>query len=89
VDKKQALAIQHQALEAADAIDRAAETIMGLPKEDRLQFATHLGEAVTAIHFGILGVVYDRYPELRPPDETPQISSFVLWEDVSLPESVS
>lgn len=89
MDKSQALEIQRYALDAADAIDDAAEVIMTLSKDDRSRFAVHLGEAVTALHFGILAEVYDQYPELRPPDERPVISSFLKWEDVSLSDSVS
>ena len=89
MDKNQALEIQRHALDAADAIDDAAEVILTLSKDDRSHFAVHLGEAVTALHFGILGRIYDQFPELRPPDEPPEISSFLKWEDVSLPESVA
>ena len=89
MNKSQALEIQRYALDAADAIDDAAEVTMTLSKDDRSRLAVHLGEVVAALHFGILSEVYDQYPELRPPDDRPVTSSFLKWEDVSLPESVS
>jgi hypothetical protein len=89
MDIKRATEIQRHAVDAANAIDKAAEAIMALPKEDRARFAVHLEEISSALHFGLLPEIHNRFPELRPREERPAVSSFLLWEDVSLPDFVS
>jgi len=87
--RDQAEKIQRQLLDAADAINRADQIIFNLDAEDRKRLAGPLGTTICALHFELLKAVYDEYPELRPPAETPVISSLLRWEDVSLPPSVS
>jgi Protein of unknown function len=87
--RDQAEEIQRHLLDAADAINRADQIIINLDAEDRKRLAGPLGATVDALHFELLKAVYDEYPELRPPGETPVISSSLRWEDVSLPPSVS
>ena len=87
--RDQAEEVQRHLLDAADAIDRADQIIFNLDHEDRKRLAGPLGATVCALHFELLKAVYDEHPELRPPDETPVISSFLRWDDALLPPSVS
>jgi Protein of unknown function len=82
--------IQKCALEACGALNRMEAIVSKLSKEDRLSFATHFGEAYEALDFGILRKVYDCFPDLRiGHEEPPKVSSFLRWDDVSLPTGVS
>ena len=87
--RDQAAEIQLQLLDAASAINRADQIIFNLDPDDRKRLAGPLAATIFALHFELLKAVYDEYPELRPPGETPVISSLLTWEDVSLPPSVS
>jgi hypothetical protein len=90
MDRTQAAEIANHLRDAAEAIDRASNVILPLEQQDRAALAAPLGEIVSALHFQLLRVVYDRYPDLRPPsDEEPSIDSVLRWEDVALPDSVS
>jgi hypothetical protein len=89
MDKEQAAEIQRHLLDAADAIDRASAVLVDLNKEDRAALAVPLGDIVTTLHFELLRAVYDRHPALKPSQEAAVISSFLRWDDVSLPDSVS
>ncbi|SDT25899.1 DUF3658 domain-containing protein [Bradyrhizobium canariense] len=89
MDKEQAAEIQRHLLDAADAIDRASVVLVGLSKEDRAALAVPLGDILTTLHFELLQAVYDRHPALKPPQEPAVVSSFLRWDDVSLPDSVS
>jgi Protein of unknown function len=41
------------------------------------------------VHSELLEEMYTRYPDLRPPQEVPTISSTLRWDDVTLPEGMS
>lgn len=89
MDRTQASEIARHLHDAAGAIDRASVVISALDQPDRAALAVPLGEIVSALHFQLLRVVYDRYPDLRPPsDEEPAIDSDLRWENVVLPVSV-
>ena len=90
MDRMQAADIAKHLHDAADAIDRASAVILTLEQQDRTALASSLGDIVSALHFGLLHSVYNRYPDLRPPsDEEPSIDSDLRWENVVLPKSVS
>jgi hypothetical protein len=90
MDREQAAEIKRHLLEAADAIDRAGQVIFGLDLQDRKALAAPLGAIGCTLHFELLQAVYDKHPELRPlPKEPPRISSYLRWDEVSLPQSVS
>jgi hypothetical protein len=88
MNKAQAADIQKHLLEAAAAINRASAAIFTLG-EERKAFAGPLGDISVALHFELLRAVYDQYPELKPPEELPAISSTLRWDEVVLPPSVS
>jgi hypothetical protein len=88
MNKAQATNIQKHLLEAAAAISHATAAISALG-EERKVFARPLGEISFALHFELLGAVYNQYPELKPPEELPEISSLLRWDEVILPSSVS
>src|SRR5882724_10274094 len=90
MDRDQAAKIQEHLLEAARALDRADEAVFDLDKEARRTFAKPLSNVVRDLHVELLGLIYDRFPDLRPPsNEIPTISSTLVWEDVRLPPSVT
>ena len=90
MDRKQAAEIKKHMLKAADAINRASDIIGALDGEDREVLDAPLLEIIGALHFKLLRAVYDRYPDLRPPDPGRSIIDTVLrWEDIVLPGSVS
>jgi hypothetical protein len=60
-----------------------------LSKEDRAALAVPLADILATLHFELLRAVYDRYPALKPSQEAAVVSSFLRWDDVSLPDSVS
>src|SRR5450755_1514522 len=90
MNRTQAAELQKHLLHAADAIGEASEVILNLDQRDRAKLAVPLGEISTTLHFELLKAVYDRHPELQPhPEEQPEISSDLQWEDVTLPDSLS
>jgi len=91
MDRKQAAKIQRHMLDAAKAINRASEIIFTLDEEeDREALATPLQEIILALHFKLLRAVYNRYPDLRPPEpDRSMIDTARRWEDIVLPGSVS
>jgi uncharacterized protein DUF3658 len=90
MDRDQAAKIQEHLLDAARALDRATEAISDLGEEARRKFIKPLSNVVCDLHGDLLGLIYDRFPDLRPPSsEIPTISSTLVWEDVRLPPSVT
>jgi hypothetical protein len=86
MNKEDAASIQRHALAAADAIKKIELLVLGLTKEERTRFAGYFADLSTALHFGVLQDIYDLFPELRVGhEEYPSVSSFLKWEDVSLP----
>ena len=65
--------------------------VLDCTKEERAHFAVPIGDVITALRFGMLGDIYDHFPELRANDkeEEPHVSSFLKWADVTLPKSVT
>ncbi len=90
MNREQASEIQRHALDTVKAIHGVEEILLGLTKEERLRFGDHLADVYCAINFGILKEIYDRFPDLRVGhEEPPEVSSFLRWEDVSLPNGIS
>ena len=91
MDRKQAVEIKRHMLDAAAAIDRTRTIIFDLNRDDRELFATPLGEIASTLHFEFLEEIYNRYPDLRPPDDDDRdmIDTTLRWEDVVLSDSVS
>jgi hypothetical protein len=89
MNREDAAQIQKLAIEACDTIKRMEEMVLALSREERSLFANHFEDAYTALQFGILREIHDRYPDLRPGhEEPPRVSSFLRWEDVCLPDGV-
>jgi hypothetical protein len=89
MDKTQATEIEKHLGAAIDALHRAGDIILDLDKADRTLLAIPLAEIVAAVHSELLEEMYTRYPDLRPPQEVPTISSTLRWDDVTLPEGMS
>lgn len=90
MNRNEAAQIQTLARDAADAISRIEEIVLTLGREDRVYFGEHFAEIYAALEFGILKQVYERFPDLRQGhEELGKISSFLKWEDVSLPPGIS
>jgi hypothetical protein len=88
--RDQAEEIQRHLLAAARAMDRASAAIAALGEEARSRFAKPLGTVVCDLHFELLRMIHQAFPDLEPPPrEIPTISSTLRWEDVTLPASVS
>src|SRR5438552_8790005 len=90
MDRDQAAKIQEHLLDAARALDRATEAISDLGEEARRKFIKPLSNVVCDLHGDLLGLIYDRFPDLRPPSsEIPTISSTLDGNGVRLPPSVT
>jgi hypothetical protein len=89
MERSRAVKIKKHMLDAAAAMEQAREIVFALDKEDQATLAEPLGDILCRLHFEVLGPVYVRYPDLRPPAEPPTIDTLMRWEDIALPESVS
>jgi hypothetical protein len=89
MNKEEAIEIHTYALKAKDALAELEQIVLSLPAEERASFAQYLGEITLALSFGILPKIYDRLPELRPPQEPSTISSHLEWANVNLPAGTS
>ncbi len=90
MDRQQAAKIHEHLLDAVRAINRADEAILDLGEEARKTFDEPLANIFCDLHARMLRVIYDRFPDLRPPsNEIPTICSTLLWEDVRLPPSIT
>jgi hypothetical protein len=89
VDRDQAAIIEQHLLDAESALNHACEAILRLGGEARSTFGIPLSDAATDLRFGLLKLIYDRFPDLKPPPEIPTISSTLAWTDVCLPPSVT
>jgi hypothetical protein len=88
MDKEQATAIQSHALKTQQSLAGLEEIISALPAEERAVFAEYLGDLSLALGFGILSAIYERFPELRPPQEPAAISGYLEWANVKLPDGI-
>jgi hypothetical protein len=82
MNRDQAVQIQALALDAADTIKGIEEIVLTLGSEDRAYFGNHFADVYTALEFGILKAIHDRFPDLRQGhEELGKVSSFLKWED--------
>jgi hypothetical protein len=89
IDRDQAAIIEQHLLDAESALNRACEAILRLGGEARSTFGIPLSEAASDLRFVLLKVIYDRFPDLKPPPEIPTVSSTLAWADVCLPPSIT
>jgi hypothetical protein len=88
--RDQAEEIQRHLLDAARAMDRASAAISDLGEEARRRFAKPLGNVVCDLHFELLRMIYQGFPDLQPPPrEIPTINSTLRWEEVDLAPSIT
>ena len=91
MDKKQAAEIQKHAFDILTLVGEIEMIVPAANKEERLRFGSQLSDVIMAVRFGMLGDIYELFPELRANDkeEEPHVSSFLKWTDVTLPKSVT
>lgn len=89
MDRNHAAEVHKHLLDAAAALDRTTQAMFKLDKAERQTWADMLFEVHDALHFGLLRTLYTEYPDLKPTDQEPEISSTLRWEDIALPESIS
>ena len=93
MDKNQAAEIQKHAFDILNRVAEIETIVPATNKEERLRFGSHLGDVIMAVRFGMLGDIYELFPDLRANDEEeeeePHVSSFLMWADVTLPKSVA
>jgi hypothetical protein len=90
MDREQATEIQKHLLDAAQAMRRAEAAVFDVGAEARRTFAEPLTNIIRELQFGLLQVIYNRFPDLKPvPNEIPTIDSTLRWEDVHLPPSAT
>ncbi|MBR0871825.1 hypothetical protein JQ633_15780 [Bradyrhizobium tropiciagri] len=87
MDREQAEEIADYLYNAALELDeaRAAAEVL----RDRDGDAASLHELVVRLNSELLDALYERFPDLVPHDEFPEISSSLAWDQVQLPPSVS
>jgi hypothetical protein len=89
MDEEQADEIQEHLLDAAFALDEARAAIAALGNDDQKELAASLDRVETALRSELLQPIYMQFPDLRPFNEFPQISSALPWNRVRLPPSIS
>jgi hypothetical protein len=89
MDRTQASQLEKHILDAVDAIDRVRDIIAAASEEERVAVSVPLKAVASTLHIDLLGGLYDRYPELRPPPEEPEMQTLPRWEGIVLPESVT
>jgi hypothetical protein len=89
MDQDEASEILEHLLEAARELDEARATISLLVENDRENGAASLKATVIKLNSELLRLMFDRFPDLIPFEEFPEISSALEWEQVRLPPSVS
>ena len=69
---------------------RVESIVWDLSQEDRAALAKPLGNTIFALHFELLRVIYDRFPDMEPPVKGARfVDSKLTWKRVQLPSSVS
>jgi hypothetical protein len=90
MDREQAAKIHEHLLDAVQAIRRANDVLFDFDKETRKKFAEYIGYINSDLHFEMLPIIYDQFPDLKPgSEEIPEICSMLQWEDVRLPPSIT
>jgi hypothetical protein len=87
MDQKQATEILEHLLEAAHELDEAKAAAAVLAEQD--EDAASLKALVIGLNSELLGLMFDRFPDLMPFEEFPAISSGLRWDEVKLGPSVT
>ena len=87
MDRDQAAEILEYLLEAAHELDeaRAAAAVLA----DRDEDAANLKAFIIKLNSELLQAMFDRFPDLMPFQEFPDISSSLRWDQVQLPPTAS
>jgi Protein of unknown function len=90
MDREQATEINRNLQRAANAMRRVESIVWDLSQEDRAALAKPLGNTIFVLHFELLRVIYDRFPDMEPPVKGARfVDSKLTWKQVQLPSSVS
>jgi Protein of unknown function len=89
MDQDEAVEILEHLLDATFALDEARASISLLVEDDRQNGAASLKATVIKLNSELLRLMFDRFPNLIPFEEFPEISSALQWEQVHLPAPVS
>jgi len=87
MDDDQADEILQYLVGAAYALDEARAATRLLPDEDK--DAASLREVIIKLNSELLTTLFQRFPDLLPFKEFPEINSSLRWEDVLLPPPAS
>jgi hypothetical protein len=87
MNRDEAAEILEYLLEAACELDEAKAAAAIL--EDRDKDAATLKEFIIKLNSELLLTIFDRFPDLIPFKEFPEINSSLRWDQVQLPPSVS
>src|SRR5215813_4431540 len=90
MNREQATEIEHHLKRAYNAIRRAEILIQDLDQEDLDALARPLGSTIMALNFELRRVIYEQFPDLRPPDKGSRfVDSHLTWKKAQLPPSVT
>ena len=87
MNEDQAAEILDYLLEAAHELDEAKAAANVLAGQDK--DAASIRDLVIKLNSGLLQAIFERFPDLLPFDEFPEINSSLRWEQVRLPPSAS
>jgi hypothetical protein len=87
MNRDEAAEILEYLLEAACELDEAKAAAAVL--EDRDKDAATLKEFIIKLNSELLQTIFDRFPDLIPFKEFPEINSSLRWDQVQLPPSAS
>ena len=87
MDRAQAAEIFGHLFDAARELDEARAVASASAAQD--ESAASLEELIVKLNSGLIGALFDRFPELMPFGDFPDISSTLTWDQVQLPPSIS
>lgn len=87
MNRDQAAEILEWLLEAAHDLDEARAAAAVIADQDA--DAASIGELIIKLNSELLDAISDRFPDLIPFEEFPEISSSLRWDQVQLPPSAS
>jgi len=86
MNREQATEIERHLKRAANAVRRAEILMWKLDQEDRAAFVEPLGKTIVALNFELRGVIYNRFPDLRPPSKGSRfVDTKRTWKQIQLP----
>jgi hypothetical protein len=91
MNREQAIEIERHLKRATNAIRRAEILMWKLDEgDDRTAFVGPLGKTIIALNFELRGVIYKRFPDLKPPSKGSRfVNSKLTWQKAQLPPSVT